>query len=347
MFNRKIVIWYEKNKRTLPWRDTKSAYRIWLSEIILQQTRVAQGLGYFEKFIETYPTLKELALANEEEVLRLWQGLGYYSRARNLLYTARFIQNELGGLFPTTYKELLKLKGVGPYTAAAIASFAYGEPVAVVDGNVFRVLARVFGIEEDIASPKGQKVFQKLAQELILHDQPSIYNQAIMEFGALQCTPVNPKCTVCPLVNECVAFEQRKQDKLPIKKKKIKIKHRYFYYFIIEWEDKIVLKKRTGKDIWINLYDFPLIETKKAVTSIDTLFESSDFGDLLSTGTLKVDYQEHKHVLSHQKIYAIFSKIRLSNLTLEDQKLTFYTKKEVDELPKPVLIDNYLKEHYR
>ena len=168
-----------------------------------------------------------------------------------------------------------------------------------------------------------------------------------MEFGALQCTPVNPKCTVCPLVNECVAFEQRKQDKLPIKKKKIKIKHRYFYYFIIEWEDKIVLKKRTGKDIWINLYDFPLIETKKAVTSIDTLFESSDFGDLLSTGTLKVDYQEHKHVLSHQKIYAIFSKIRLSNLTLEDQKLTFYTKKEVDELPKPVLIDNYLKEHYR
>ena len=254
LFADSILNWYAKNKRDLPWRHTNNPYFIWLSEVILQQTRVKQGLPYYEKFVETYPTVQELAEADEQNVLRLWQGLGYYSRARNLHAAAKFVHQELAGKFPENYQDLLKMKGVGQYTASAIASFAYNEKVAVVDGNVFRVLARVFGVDTDIASHRGAKEFGALASFLLPNNQTDEYNQGIMEFGALQCTPQKPNCMYCPMQSGCVAFQEGKQKELPVKIKKIKIKNRYFHYLIFEYQKDgatyLALKKRVGKDIW-------------------------------------------------------------------------------------------------
>ena len=264
-FSEKIITWYNANKRDLPWRNTQNPYYIWLSEIILQQTRVAQGMPYYERFVEKYPTLKDLANAPIDDVLRLWQGLGYYSRARNMHTTAKYIFEDLQDVFPLNYKALLSLKGVGTYTAAAIASFAYNEAVAVLDGNVFRVLARVFGESTDISSPAGAKVFSKLSNEMLDKTNASLHNQAIMEFGALQCTPAKPNCMYCPLASECVAYTQGKQNILPIKNKKIKVKERFFDYFIFRFNNKIALRKRLDNDIWSGLYDFYLVENKSEV----------------------------------------------------------------------------------
>ena len=265
-FQELITHWYHQNKRNLPWRTTKNAYVIWLSEIILQQTRVEQGLPYFNKFLQHYPSVSDLATADEQEILNDWQGLGYYSRARNLHKTAKEVVEIYKSEFPSTYNELLKLTGIGPYTAAAIASFAFDEAKAVVDGNVYRVLSRVFDIEEAIDSTQGKKTFELLANELIDKKNPAIYNQAIMEFGALHCVPVNPDCATCPLQFQCLAYANKTITERPVKSKKTKVTPRYFVYLIeLSPSQTIRIEKRKEKGIWQHLYQFPLVE----FTSID------------------------------------------------------------------------------
>ena len=349
-FSIKIVEWYQEHHRNLPWRNTQDPYKIWLSEIIMQQTRVLQGLPYYEKFVQNYPNIKSLARAREEQILRLWQGLGYYTRARNLHACAREIVDKHRAKFPTTFEELVTLPGVGDYTAAAIASFAFDERVAVLDGNVFRVLARVFGIDKDITSLEGKKHFARLANQLIPVHNPGVHNQAIMEFGALHCLPQNPKCEVCVLKSRCVAYKHNEQSELPVRAKHKKPKHRYFYYFIIRLGDKIFMNKRNGKDIWKGLYDFPLREVKRAIRISrihDVLNASSgsrkgkEFGISISP--------EDKHILSHQVIHARFIVVERMGIKDLDPSLIpsnarAYSMKEVARLPKPVLISRYLED---
>lgn len=264
LFSNSLINWYLQNKRNLPWRETSNPYNIWLSEIILQQTRVTQGLPYYLKFIENFPTVHDLAKAEEETVLKLWQGLGYYSRARNLHTTAKYISFELGGNFPNNYTDLLQLKGVGEYTAAAIASISFNENIAVVDGNVFRVLARYFGIELDISQSKTKKEFQKVANDLLPKGKATVFNQAMMEFGARQCVPQNPDCENCVLNTSCFALQKNKIKELPIKTKKLKIKNRYLNYVVVKDKNEhFLIEQRTENGIWKNLYQFSLIETKK------------------------------------------------------------------------------------
>ena len=338
-FSDEIINWYHQNKRDLPWRNTKDPYKIWLSEIILQQTRVAQGLSYFNKFISHYPTIKLLANAPEQEVLNLWQGLGYYSRARNLHFTARLITEKYNGIFPSDYKTILSLKGVGEYTAAAITSFAYGLSYPVIDGNVYRVLSRVFGVELPIDSTLGKKAFQQLATELIDVNCPADYNQAIMEFGALQCLPKSPSCENCPLHLSCYALKNNKISELPKKKKKIKQRNRYFNYLIIIEDECITLNKRTGKDIWVGLYDFPLLETKTRMEEFDAFNVAFKGLDL----TFQKKSTELKHILTHQKIYAIFWHVSVKNKKKMAEKYVQPPLKELNNYPVPKLIDNYLQ----
>ena len=253
----------EKNTRQMPWKGEKDPYKIWLSEIILQQTRVEQGLNYYNNFIKTFPDIHKLAKAADEKVFKLWEGLGYYSRCRNLLVTARYISKELNGKFPDNYEDIRKLKGVGPYTAAAISSFAFNLPYAVVDGNVFRVLARIYGITIPIDSTDGKKYFATLAENLLDKKQPGYYNQAIMDFGAVICKPVTPLCLNCGFKKFCSAFINNKINELPVKEKKISIKKRWFYYLVLEYKNEIAVRQRIEKDIWQDLYEFPLIEADK------------------------------------------------------------------------------------
>jgi A/G-specific adenine glycosylase len=338
-FSKKIIGWYEENKRSLPWRDTTDPYKIWLSEIILQQTRVAQGLPYYERFIKTFPTVFDLANAPQQQVLRLWQGLGYYSRARNLHTCAKSVVKDFGGKFPGSYNELTKLKGVGPYTAAAIASIAFKEAVAVVDGNVFRVLSRIFGIEKDIGSNEGKAFFFAKANELIPQDQPDLFNQAVMEFGALHCLPQNPKCDTCVFVKTCVANQHDLKKVLPFKSKKLKVRNRYFYYFVIRHQSKILMKKREGKDIWQGLYDFYLVETKRNSKTEVLLKENK----LLKGSTKISESKIYKHILSHQKLMVRFIELELPSSKISSSLgLKWFTKKQVAALPKPILIAKYL-----
>lgn len=338
-FSKKIIQWYEENKRDLPWRQTTDPYKIWLSEIILQQTRVAQGLPYYQRFVKTFPTVFSLAKAPQQQVLRLWQGLGYYSRARNLHTCAKMVVEDFGGKFPDSYEELKKLKGIGPYTAAAIASIAFKEPVAVVDGNVFRVLARIFGIEKDIASNEGKAFFFEKANELIPKEHPDLFNQAVMEFGALHCLPQNPLCNTCVFEKTCVANQHDLQKMLPVKSKKLKVRNRYFYYFVIRHKNKIGMKKREGKDIWQGLYDFYLIETKRS-QKVESLLNE----DTLLKGSGKISESKvYKHILSHQKLIVRFIEIEWQSSKLPVE-LKWFTKKQVADLPKPILIANYLIE---
>jgi len=337
MDNKKLIEWYCQNKRELPWRNTISAYHVWLSEIILQQTRVAQGLPYYQKFVATYPNIQDLAQADEQEVLNLWQGLGYYSRARNLHFTAKDIVDNYNGIFPKQYKDLLELKGVGAYTAAAIASFCYNEPVAVLDGNVYRVLSRIFGIEIPINSSEGRKIFKDLVQEQLEKNNPGTYNQAIMEFGALQCTPANPKCKICPLSADCIAFQTGKVEKLPVKIPKAKQKKRYFHYFLIHYKDSIVLQKRTVKDIWQNLYQLPLLE----VTSNDR-YKSERFDALLTDLSVKtagypILKKEVVHKLTHQHLYISFWEVT----SIAKPKVLIKIS-ELKNHPMPIVIANFL-----
>ena len=299
-----LLSWYAKNKRDLPWRQTKNPYLIWLSEIILQQTRVAQGLSYYMRFSERFPSPRVLAEASEDEVLRYWQGLGYYSRARNLHTAAK----SMNGVFPKTYEGVRALKGVGDYTAAAICSIAYDMPYAVVDGNVYRVLSRVFGVDTPIDSPAGKKQFTALAQELLDKHSPGDYNQAIMDFGAMVCTPAAPQCLVCPLAARCRALAQGRVETLPVKAQKTKISNRYFHYIYVKQGKNTWLHKRGAGDVWQNLYEPPLLETKT---------ESENYADLplfkkwFGRRKPRLRVAPLKHVLSHRVIYAALSEITL------------------------------------
>jgi A/G-specific adenine glycosylase len=333
MDSNKLLAWYSQNKRDLPWRNTKNPYYIWLSEIILQQTRVAQGISYYQKFIQKYPKLTDLAQANEQEILKLWQGLGYYSRARNLHFAAKQIIKEFNGIFPDSYKDLLKLKGVGEYTAAAIASICYNEPIAVLDGNVFRVLSRIFGVDVPVNTSEGKKIFKELAQKNIHKQFPAEYNQAIMEFGALYCKPVNPNCKSCIFKQTCIACQIGKTNEFPVKTKKVKIKKRYFNYLIISNKNKIVLQKRKQKDIWKNLYEFPLIET-----SNDESIDKIQIDKLLHKLGLKqksnpVLVCSKIHKLTHQHLYINFWKI-----IPEKQIINGIFIDKIDRYPMPIII---------
>lgn len=347
-FAEQLMGWYQKHKRNLPWRNTKDPYLIWLSEIILQQTRVVQGLPYYEKFVEAFPTVYDLAEAQEQEILRLWQGLGYYSRARNLHICAKAVVAECGGTFPDNFHDLIKLKGIGAYTAAAIASFAFNETVPVVDGNVYRVLSRVFGVKNNILSGKGQKTFRQLASTLVPEGKADIYNQAIMEFGALQCTPLTPACLLCPLNRMCYAYQNGKQRELPVKVKKLKIKQRFLHYLVIRQNGNLLMKQRTEKDIWVGLYDFFLVESKNE-KSLEDLEENTLISQLLSQKSVSVEAsQPYKHQLTHQQLFVKFYTIdvpalRLVESLVEAQHLKAYTVAEIKELPKPILIDNFLR----
>lgn len=346
-FHKIITQWYEVHQRPLPWRETKDPYRIWLSEVILQQTRVAQGLPYYLAFVEKYPTVYDLAAADEEEVLKLWQGLGYYSRARNLHHAAQTVVNEYQGVFPKTYKGLLKLKGVGEYTAAAIASICYGEAVPVLDGNVYRVLSRFLGVEEPINSTAGKKIFKEKAEQLLDRQNPGIYNQAIMEFGALHCKPQNPLCETCPLQTSCVAYQQGRVQDFPIKLKKLKIKNRYFNFLVIHHpQGKTFIQKRTGKGIWRNLYQFPLIETKKEINN-ESLLRKEDEGIGFLTENMKVSALQTEsivHQLTHQKLFIKFWKIETKEIrSLEGfPKAKAINWDDIHSYPVPIVMENFL-----
>lgn len=338
-FSNTLIQWYLQNYRDLPWRKTKNPYFIWLSEIMLQQTRVAQGMSYYLKFTEEFPTVFDLAKADESTVLKMWQGLGYYSRARNLHFTAKYIVKELNGEFPSTYKEIIKLKGIGDYTASAIASFAFNEPTAVVDGNVYRVLSRYFGIETAINSSLGSKEFKILADTLIDTNQPANYNQAIMEFGAIQCKPKKPLCMFCPLSDSCVALQKNLIETLPVKEKKIKVRKRYFNFLVIKTDDnKTILSERKGKGIWQGLYQFPLIESDKNIDK-NELVLSKEFMNLFpDEATISLfNKKEIVHKLSHQHLYTQFWIVEVANLTAAE----IYWN-EIQKYPVPVLIANFL-----
>jgi A/G-specific adenine glycosylase len=302
----------QQNTRKMPWKGEKDPYKIWLSEIILQQTRVEQGLKYYEKFVSNFPDLNKLAAAKDEKIYKLWEGLGYYSRCKNLIETAKVISKKLDGKFPNTFENIIALKGIGHYTASAIASFAYDLPHAVVDGNVFRVLSRFFGIKKPIDSTEGKKLFSQLALELLDKKQPAIYNQALMDFGAVICKPQNPLCSSCVFQDHCLAFKNDLVNKLPIKRKKIKITTRWFNYLVIEYHGKIYISKRTGSDIWKNLYEFPLIETNSD-TSVKKLLAKADKEKILKKDHCKILSVSpvYSQQLSHQKIMGRFIKITL------------------------------------
>lgn len=348
-FQRKLNNWYHINKRSLPWRNTEDPYKIWLSEIILQQTRVAQGLPYYQEFVKTYPTVFDLAKAEEQEVLKLWQGLGYYSRARNLHYSAKIVAEEYNGVFPTTYKELKKLKGVGDYTASAIASFCYGEAVAVLDGNVFRVLSRFLGIDTPINTTIGKKIFKEKADFFLDKENPGIHNQAIMEFGALQCKPKNPNCFDCPIQNNCVAFQQGKIKELPVKLKKLKIKKRNLNYLVFLSENgETLIKQRIGKGIWRNLYDFPLIESKKIWTKEDVLnHKAVEVLNLNSNQIIAFEEKPIKHQLTHQRLKIKFWIIKTNDFpeNFKENKLQQIKHSELKNFPVPIVIENFLKSY--
>ncbi|MGH2667216.1 A/G-specific adenine glycosylase [Flavobacterium sp.] len=336
-FSKILTTWYLRNKRDLPWRKTTDPYPIWLSEIMLQQTRVAQGLPYFLAFTKAFPTVFDLAKANEEQVLKLWQGLGYYSRARNLHATAKYIANDLKGVFPPDYKNLLKLKGVGEYTAAAIASFSYNEVVPVVDGNVYRVLSRYFNITTDIASAKAKSEFTLLAQEVIDKENPALFNQSIMEFGALQCVPKNPDCSVCPLNQSCMALSLKKVNELPVKLKKLKIKNRFLnYLFILDNENKTTVNQRTSKGIWHNLYEFPLVETENPASD-DVVLEliRNEIDGISQIVLLESETVIHK--LSHQHLHITFW--RMSQDTVFANGLNY---EALNKLPFPIVLHNFI-----
>jgi A/G-specific adenine glycosylase len=336
-----LTSWYTQNKRDLPWRNTTDAYTIWLSEIILQQTRVEQGLPYFYRFAERYPDVQSFAAAEEDDILRLWQGLGYYSRGRNMLKTARQVMQDFSGVFPVEYIQLLKLKGVGEYTAAAISSFAANEARAVVDGNVYRVLARYFGIDEPINSPKGKKVFQQIADDVLDKSRPALHNQAMMEFGAMLCKPKNPACGICPVRIGCKAFKTNATTYLPVKLKTVKIKSRFFNYLLIFNGDKILINKRGEGDIWANMYDFPMIETLELIDTAELikLPEMQKFGNKVA---LKEASGTIKHVLTHQHLFVRFFIMEILDHTPHNNQ-TYIEPKKLENLALPQPIFKFIK----
>ncbi len=339
-FAKILLNWYEQNKRELPWRNTTDAYTIWISEIILQQTRVEQGLDYFLRFVKRFPDVKTLAKTDEIEVLKYWQGLGYYSRARNLHFAAKQIMNDFGGKFPEEYKNIRSLKGIGDYTAAAICSFAHNKPYAAIDGNAYRVLSRFFGICTPIDTPKAKKEFTELANFVLDKKHPGKFNQAMMDFGATFCTPASPNCNECPFAEKCFAYTNNKVDSLPQKSKKINSKNRYFNYFYIRNNGKTYLHKRTSNDIWKNLYEFPLIETKSEASLNEIL--GKDFLKEIDFSKCRITESfTKKHVLTHQNIFAKFyiidffeheSKILSNFIELNESEIGDYPISRLSEI---------------
>jgi A/G-specific adenine glycosylase len=342
--SRLLLNWYKRNGRELPWRETKDPYKIWVSEIILQQTRINQGMAYYNRFIERFPDVQSLANADIQEVLNLWQGLGYYSRARNMHYAAKTITSELNGHFPRNYSEIKMLKGVGEYTAGAIASISFNEPVPAIDGNVKRVVSRLFMIYEDVDKPAGLiKIREKLVEHLDKNN-PGTFNQAVMDLGSMICKPVNPECDKCPLSNNCEARRNDRVQELPVKYKKLKSRNRYFYYLIISLGEKILIGQRTKKDIWELLYEFPLIETDRR------LEEKEIFNEIITShliGKHKVEFNgisdEIIHILSHQKIHARFIHLITDSLPGNfNENYILIKRVEIDKYPLPRLIERYL-----
>ena len=335
----------EQNTRKMPWKGERDPYKIWLSEVILQQTRVDQGLNYYRNFIKTFPDIHKLANAPDEKVFKLWEGLGYYSRCRNLIATARYISKELNGKFPDTYEEMISLKGIGPYTAAAISSFAFNLPYAVVDGNVFRVLSRVFGIKKPIDSTEEKKYFSTLANKLLDKKQPDLYNQAIMDFGAVVCKPAAPLCTKCMFKKSCIAFINDKVSELPVKRKKISIKKRWFYYLVLEHRNKAAIRQRTEKDIWRGLYEFPLIESPKhiALTKILQLAKKKKWFSKKNYVSIAVS-RLYKQQLSHQQIKGQFIRVRLRQKTGLKNDWLWMTKHKIRKYAFPKFINQFLQQ---
>lgn len=343
--SRRLVEWYNTNKRDLPWRHTQDPYIIWISEIILQQTRVAQGMDYFLRFVGRFPDVAALASADEDEVLKYWQGLGYYSRARNLHAAAKDIMNRFDGVFPSEYKDVLSLKGVGEYTAAAIVSSAWNMPYPVVDGNVYRVLSRLYGIETPIDSTAGKKEFTVLAGMIMHPVQARLHNQAIMELGALQCVPLSPDCANCPLVDKCAAYAMDKVRYYPVKSNKTKTRDRYFHYFHIIYEEETWLHRRIGKDIWTGLYEFPLIETDSAL-SFEELQQTGEFRRLFDGAApldITIERPKEKHVLSHQILYATFYRVKISRKSEALSTFLCIPENEIGQFAVPRLIHIYLE----
>lgn len=339
-FSSKIIKWYSQHKRELPWRNTKDPYKIWLSEIILQQTQVKQGLPYYLKFIKTFPSVSELANANEEEVLKLWQGLGYYSRARNLHFAAKQIHQ--AGFFPKEYKDIITLKGVGEYTAAAIASFAFKLPYAVVDGNVFRLLSRFYGIDTPIDTSKGKIEFSEIAQTLLVKKEPDTHNQAIMEFGSQMCKPKQPNCNSCPLRDECVAFANNTIHLLPVKKGKVKVKTVFFEYFFFKMNGYTLVNKRANDGIWQNMYEFPLI-TANDLKNTEEILNHNQFESWVKGIDFSIEsISEFKHILSHRKINARFWEIKCQN-TLPASKFQKIKIETIDKLAVSRLIEKFIQ----
>ncbi|TRW26619.1 A/G-specific adenine glycosylase [Flavobacterium zepuense] len=344
-FSKSLINWYLQNKRDLPWRKTPQPYPVWLSEIMLQQTRVAQGLPYFLKFIDAFPTVHDMAAAHEEQVLKLWQGLGYYSRARNLHATAKQVAFDMGGNFPNSYAGLLKLKGVGDYTAAAIASISYGEAVPVVDGNVYRVLSRVFGVETDISSSGAKKEFTALAASLMPKKQASEFNQAIMEFGALQCVPKNPNCSVCIFNRDCVAFLTGKVNQLPVKLKKTKVTNRFFNYLIIkDANGNTLINRRGDKGIWHGLYEFPVVETETLTSEAETvaLIEATTALNFSPKGIRLLHPDVIIHKLSHQKLHIRFWEVTSDTVLPEAVDI-----EQIKTFPLPIVIHNFIENNWQ
>lgn len=340
-FSKILIRWYSTNKRQLPWRKTTNPYCIWLSEIILQQTQVKQGLPYYNAFLTQFPSVFHLAKAKEADVLKLWQGLGYYSRARNLHATAKFVVDNLNGDFPNNYKDLLKLKGVGDYTASAIASICFNEVTAVVDGNVYRVLSRYFGIDTPINSSKGAKVFKLLAQELIDKKEPATFNQAIMEFGAIQCKPKNPDCASCPFQDSCVALQNNSVSDFPVKIKSAKAKKKHFNFLVFVSDDgKTILEKREGKGIWQNLYQFPLIETK-VEANFNMILELVKQQNILKNSAFELILYNKDvivHKLSHQHLHTKFWIVKITKGLKQGVLIT-----TIKNYAVPILIGNFIE----
>lgn len=348
-FSNRLKVWYLKNKRDLPWRETNDPYPIWLSEIILQQTRVNQGLKYYLKFMENYPDIFSLANASRDEVFKLWQGLGYYNRADNMLAAAKIIAKQYNGQFPNNHAALLELPGIGPYTSAAIASMAFNAPEPVIDGNVYRVLSRIFGITKAINSTEGKKEFNHFANELIDRTEPGIYNQAIMEFGALHCKPSNPDCINCIFNSDCYAYARDLVKELPAKTPKKKARKRFFYYYLIRFIDKngkgmVYLKKRVNGDIWKNLYDFLLVELKKRVVLNDTKITEmlwNEFG--VEDPEIEHVSKEYVHKLTHQIIHARFIIVKADKkLNTSENFVILADENKLVNYPVPRLIEQFL-----
>ncbi|MES2004493.1 MAG: A/G-specific adenine glycosylase [Bacteroidota bacterium] len=344
-FTDTLLQWHKKqNTREMPWKGEKDPYKIWLSEVILQQTRVAQGWQYYTNFIQKYPTIQQLARAKDQEVFKLWEGLGYYNRCKNLLFTARQIVTENKGIFPVNYEAILALKGVGPYTAAAIASFAYNLPYAVVDGNVFRVLSRFFGIEEAIDSAKARSIFTELANETLSQKEAGMYNQAIMDFGATVCKPFAPACSSCVMRKHCAAYREGKVNQLPIKEKTLQRKSRWFYYFLFEHNGELLVHHRMGKDIWQNLYEFYLLETEEQVKWNEEavhnwLKEQIGIKKAVVSHISPVTVQQ----LTHQQIKGQFIRVQLAAIPPFLLSYRWVSPKTMKGLPFPKFITAYLE----